>query len=358
MIEAIKEIGGKILKEDETKVLDNLTRDLPFEKKGEKQHLVILNIFKKRIEIDFEEVKDETSQKYLWIGKEAGNNPQIYFTTDNLGYLISQTIPNLVKKTSEGSKLGSLLRRVKKEIFYDLGLSGRYRYILDIGKIGFVEKEYMNKLIKKAKRETKKQKEIFKSILKDAEAKVIEYIKSKTGGLTQKDIGLYTLKINNRLMTDYKEYRELIVNEKIDSLFGKQKKLCSSCNEDKPVTDNPEFAKAKSALGYYTTDKVGFSSDLSGKFTKNFIVCKDCYTKLLVGEVFIRNNLLSYIGGLSLYIVPKFIFPAEFSSTQLDKWAKYIQSSFNSAKSLDGLKAFEEKLDEYREFEGSKNNLK
>lgn len=358
MIEAIKEIGRIRLKGngDISNVIDSLTLDLPTEIKGKKQHFVILNydIFDKQVDVDFEEINEKTSQAYLWVGNGAGNNPQIYFTTDNVSYLISQTIPNLAEKTSKGSDLQKLMQLAIKEIFYDLKLSGRYRYILDIEKIRLAEEGYLTKLLEKIKKETSDEKEIFRNILKDVEAKVISYIKSKTS-LAQKDIGLYTLKINGKFMTDNKDYQELIANIKIDSLFDERKGACSSCNNVTYITDSPEFAKAGSALGYYSTDKIGFSSNLSGKFNKNFVLCQGCYTNHLTGEVFVRNNLSSYIGGLRVYIVPKFILPTELK--QLNKWAEYIQSSFNSVKSFDGLRSFEEKLDEYREFEDSKNNF-
>lgn len=358
MIEAIKEIGRIRLKGngDILDVIDSLTLDLPIEIKA-KKHLVILNydIFDKQVDVDFEEINEKTSQAYLWVGNEAGNNPQIYFTTNNVSYLISQTIPNLAEKTSKGSDLQKLMQLAIKEIFYDLKLSGRYRYILDIEKIRLAEEEYLTKLLEKIKRETKDEKEIFKHILKDVEAKVVSYIKSKTS-LAQKDIGLYVLKINGKLMTDNKDYQELVAIIKIDSLFDEKKGICSSCNRIAYITDSPEFAKAGSALGYYSTDKIGFSSNLSGKFKKNFVLCKDCYTKHLAGEVFVRNNFSSYIGGINLYIIPQFLLSTRINHQKLNKWAEYISFSFDSAKLVKEIEAFQKKIADYMEFEDIKNN--
>jgi CRISPR-associated protein Csh1 len=129
------------------------------------------------------------------------------------------------------------------------------------------------------------------------------------------------------------------------------------CNEYKIVTEKPKFTKAGSALGYYITDKVGFSCELSGDFSKNFILCRDCYMCLLAGETFVRNRLKSNIGGLSVYIIPKFIMPMSFSSEKLQNWAEYIKVSFNSFRSLIGLREFEERLREYMEFEEIKNSF-
>jgi CRISPR-associated protein Csh1 len=301
-----------------------------------------------------------------------------------MSYLLSQTIPNLVAITLENNPLNKLLRLVLKEMFADLKFSGRGRYLLDWKKVnilgeklqvfdnsddslklkkGYEEYVKLSEIPekeqddKKKKEKTEKGKDLSKGLIKAIESKIWESIKTKKQ-LTKKEVSLFTLKINDKLMIDDEEYREIIIKEKIDSLFEQdKKKTCSCCNERKPFTDSPKFAKAKSALGCYITDKIGFSSELSGEFSKNFILCKDCYKEVLVGEVFVRNNLRSYIGGLDLYIIPKFLFPIEFSSEKMSRWAEYIQGTFNSAKYLQGLRMFEDKLEEYRDFEAAKNNF-
>lgn len=362
MIEAIREIGKRILVNESGQLLDNLIReDLPTEVKDKKQHLVIINykIFDKAIEIDFEEIKDDTAQRYLWLGDAPGNDAQIYFTTKNLKYLLSQTIPNLIEKSSE-KNFHSLLREALKEMFFDLEFSGRDRYLLNWEKVKIFGKEIgiFDETDNKLKKEyNERGKDIAPKLLNAIESKILDYIKSEKQ-LTKKEISLYTLKINDQLMVENREYQEIVLKEKIDSLFEtSEKKVCSCCGENKPVTDRPEFAKAKSALGYYMTDKVGYSSELSGQFTKNFILCKDCYKEFLVGETFVRNKFHSNIGGLDLYIIPKFIFSVSFTSDKLSKWAEYIQDTFNSAKSFAGLDQFTSKLEQYREFESSKNNF-
>lgn len=380
MLEAIREMGKKILGDNAENLLDNLIReDLSPEIKGKKQHLVIINyrIFDKTIDIDFEEISDNTARKYLWVGNaDAANSPQKYLTTNNLSYLLSQTIPNLIEITKKHSLMNNLLTLSLSEMFKDLEFSGRNRYLIDWAKVNILgeklnifsevnnslKKEYdeYTKLRKTAKEEKKeindKEKYIFEKLLTEIESKILEIIKSKKH-LTKKEIRLYTLKINDKLMVEEKEYQDLIVKEKIDSLFAQDRSnICSCCNENKPFTDSPRFAKAKSALGCYITDKVGFSSNLSGAFSKNFILCQDCYKMLLVGEIFIRNNLYSRLGGLDLYIIPQFLQPVNINSSRLAKWAEYISGTFNSAKSLRQLKEFENKLDQYRDFELEKNS--
>ncbi|MBI4688927.1 MAG: hypothetical protein HY754_01435, partial [Nitrospirae bacterium] len=317
MLEAIREIGGKILADNSDNLLDNLIReDLTPEIKGKKQHLVIINyrIFDKVIDIDFEEISDNTAKKYLWVGNaDAANSPQKYLTTNNLSYLLSQAVPNLIEITETHSPMNKLLTLSLNEMFKDLEFSGRNRYLIDWTKVNVIgeklnifcevnnnlKKEYdeytkLHKTAKEGKKEINdKGKYIAEKLLTEIESKILEIIKSQKR-LTKKEIRLYTLKINDKLMVEEKEYQDLIVKEKIDSLFAQDRSnICFCCNKNKPFTDSPKFAKAKSALGCYITDKVGFSSNLSGAFSRNFILCQDCYKMLLVGEIFIRNNLYS-----------------------------------------------------------------
>ncbi len=368
MIEAIKEIGKiRLGKMDEVKgseILESLVDDPPNPKKeGTKLHIVILNYdtFDRKVEVDFEEIKeDETPGKYLWMGTLPGNEGQIYSTTTNLGYLLSQVIPNLKERLPKESSLSKGMNRVVNSLFYDLRLKGRYRFVLDIERLGLAETGYtegLKKRVEDLKEKGAKDSDISGEVIKEVVLKVDEFISKKTL-LKKKDIGLYTLKIDGKLIAQDEDYKNIVAREKIDSLFGEKKGVCSSCNQFKPITDRPEFARARSALGYYITDKVGFSSELSGDFTKSLTLCKDCYKGLLTGEVFIRNKLSSNIGGLNLYVIPRFIFSSgRPGQNQLEKWADYIRDSFNSAKSLTGLRKFEENLEGYKEFEDTKNSF-
>lgn len=236
MIEAIREIGKKVLGDNSDNLLDNLIReDLSLEIKGKKQHLVIINyrIFDKTIDIDFEEISDNTAKNYLWVGNADKNNPQIYFTTNKLSYLLSQTIPNLIEKTEKHSPMNKLLTLSLNEMFKDLNFSGKCRYLIDWEKIK-VSGEKLNILdgidnkLKKEydeyhqlpettdedkKKKIEKGKLLSKNLLKELESKILKIIKSQKH-LLKKEISLYTLKINGRLMVEEKEYQELIVKEK------------------------------------------------------------------------------------------------------------------------------------------------
>ena len=69
MIEAIKEIGEKILSDAPERFLESLVLDVPSEKQGRKQYIVIIEFdtAKETINFDLEGIKEKTPQKYLWV---------------------------------------------------------------------------------------------------------------------------------------------------------------------------------------------------------------------------------------------------------------------------------------------------
>jgi len=363
MLEAIREIGNEILGDDidsKDNLLENLTLECPETIRGRKQHIVIINYnaVDKCIDVEFEEVSEETPKKYLWVGSADGSNSdQIYFTvrTNNIGHLLSQTIPNLLKRASENGAFYARLKMARDDLFRDLGFAKRNRYVLNGEKLGLLEEGYIAKCLENGRREGKKDKDLFKKIVKLLEKNLMKLIKNRTH-LSKKEVALFSLRINNQPMADNPEYQSIIIKEKIDSLFQKDKKVCSCCNTFEPYTAKPKFAKARSALGYYITDKIGFSSNLSGSYASRFVICKGCYQRLLVGEIFIRNELSSKLGGLNVYIVPKFLLPSGITPKQLSQWAEYIKFSFNSAKTFMGLEEFNERLEEFKEMETLHNN--
>jgi len=94
--------------------------------------------------------------QYLWIGNEPGNPPQWYVTTDNIEYLLSQTIPNLIAKLPKDSGLARLLTNCRDKFFVDLGIEKgaeqRYRYVFDVSIISDMNTLDIYKRVKKAKK--------------------------------------------------------------------------------------------------------------------------------------------------------------------------------------------------------------
>jgi CRISPR-associated protein Csh1 len=364
MLEAIRTIGEIILKDSGEDIIENLILDFPPEIKGKKQHIIIidLNVFDKTITFASKEISQETPMEFLWVGSaDKSRSPQIYLTvkSSNISHLLSQAVPNIFKRCAPGGRLYILLKMVLESLFVDLGFSGKDKYILDGEALGLVEKGFINKSLEDSRQNREKKSETSKKILGMLKKGLMKRIKEDKEGphLSKTNIGLYTLTINGEILAQNGEYRNIIIKEKIDSIFEKEKKICSCCNSLESYTDNPNFAKAKSALGFYITQKYGFSSTLSGSFSDRFSICKACYKKLLVGEIFVRNNFSSMIGELNVYIIPKFFFSADINKKKFNEWSEYILHSFNSIKTYNGLEAFVNKLEDFREMETLQNSF-
>lgn len=57
---------------------------------------------------------------------------------------------------------------------------------------------------------------------------------------------------------------------------------------------------------YYNTDKISFSSGITGKFDKNYVLCEECYKGAVAGESYIKNHMGTRIGRFALYVIPDF----------------------------------------------------
>jgi len=107
---------------------------------------------------------------------------------------------------------------------------------------------------------------------------------------------------------------------------------------------------------YYNTDKISFSSGVTGKFDKNHILCEECYKSTLAGESYIKNNMSTRIGSFPLYVIPEFLFRTELDSDKMNELSNQIVYSFNSAVTYDSLEQFLNKIDEFKELENIKDN--
>ena len=360
----------------------------------------------------------DSGKEYLWVGNSSGNKDQIFFTTDNIVYLFTKALPNIKKRADGAFKsdLDQILNEFfikedkniiinpsKFDFFEEKVQSIKNR--LDVIKedvAALNTKKDINDKIKELKSicgelgikcdisskdnlEEVKEKMAFKcselmkiieeKLLKQYEKDILKRIKPQgnkretlltndilsTKSLSRDNVSIYTVKFNNDLLVHRQEYREIIYYEKIDSLFDINnrnyknrltlKGKCSICGKENiSTTSNATNLDFK----FYMTDKLGFSSNLDGKFTKNYNICKECYQCLMIGENFIKNNLSTRI-GLNAYIIPHFIYP--LNGLDLKKFSEYVNTSTNSIVNLDSLKKFQENLERFREYEAEKNNF-
>ena len=199
----------------------------------------------------------------------------------------------------------------------------------------------------------------------------VRWVLKEFTDLDYEDVYLVTVRINSDIYEGYlvrhPGYKKIIQYEKIDQIFDFNYKykskltkgICSLCGtlfkEKAIVSSNTTNLKFK----YYMTDKIGFSSGMKGDFFGNFLLCKDCYKKLMVGETFIFNNFNIKLAGQPLLLIPLFLFPSNFNLDTLEEWAEPFKRHFNSIISIRDWKvwqALKNQLEEYKEYEGSQNN--
>lgn len=376
------------------------------------------NLQTEKIEISFEKVNagdKDSAVKYLWVGNNPGAKEQIFLTTDNPVYLLTKTLYNVKKRTSGdfNRDIKQILDNFFKENIIDVSkfnfLDEKTRNIEErINKIKesvvtFDTKKDVNDKLKELKSICKELDEKYDIISEgnveeiknkvvsicnelkslDIKRKLIENYKkdilkrAKSGGNKREillindffsiksfsnfNVSIYTLKLNGKTLVDNQEYKDMVYYEKISCLFDRSNKnykknfisncICSICGEEKETTSNTTNLDFK----FYMTDKIGFSSNLDRRFTRNYNICKECYQYLLIGENFIDGNLKTAIGGLNTYVIPHFILKTD--KLDIKEFSKYINSSSNSIVNLEGIKRFKEELEKFRKYETNKNNF-
>jgi CRISPR-associated protein Csh1 len=362
MIEGISQLGQLLLGSDDSSYIDLLIQPITLDKK--EQYLVGINFDTQFGSIEFEVLKNipqkiddsekkdikradnEASNMSLWVGNAASNNPQLRLTTNQISYLVSQSIPLLRNELSDDSELRNQLDEIVKTFFYDLGeIAGdqrKFRYVIDVARLGIALEINFNEL-----KAIKSPKEITETV----SSAVQKYI-DKT--ISSKQVALYTVMLNGQILAQSNDYKEFLKENLQPDFDSKSKGNCFICNEENSVSANVTKLKFK----YYIEDKISFSSNFQGNFDKNFSFCQSCYTKLQAGENFIQNNLRTNIGSFSVYLVPKFIFDLKMFPKQLSKFAGYVLFSFNTAKNFEGINTFYNTLrDDYIEYDDMNNSF-
>ena len=337
MQEGILQVGKSVY--DEDNALLNLIKEVKIkDRKDNYYHIIQINFNTKnnKIEIkDYGEASEDISKKLLWIGTASGAaSPQWYTTGNKIEYLISQTITNIVSMDIEN--LSEKLRKIIDEFYFDMGeqkgIKNRYRYVIDINKISN-DFEDISKIHKENDQKVKKT-------VKDLSKKLDNYIVDNLGYKT-KDIALYFLSIDDKPISDDKNYREAIKEEKYGIDDGKLVSHCSVCSKTASVSDDT----SKLQLKFYTTTNINFPSNFSkSNYYKNMQICEDCMTYLMTGEQYIMDHLNSRLGGMPVYIIPHFLFEPNFEKQDMDLISEKIMDTFDQSKNIEGITRAEDEI--------------
>ena len=364
MIRGVEQIGKWLLagtEDPKTAFVENLVEEA---KRREGLYGVVLKLRTQPPSLDLEPVEysERVTAEWLWIGNAGANDDQDRMTSNNLRYLISQTLPNLLKigRLSEG-ELRDLLQKAFDILYLDLGEKGevfrgsggdqqyeRYRYIWDLRKMGIEDAPTKDDLISSARSQGKA-----KSVVADVQKFLGGWISDQLG-LKLKDIVLYTLEVDGILLATHEDYRRYIFQRVVGELFDDAPfGICHICGERKRVTDNTKFFKL---LKFYNTDKIGFASRLDGRsgFYRTYALCQDCYMALLAGETFVRRNLSSNLAYNDVYIIPSFHLPIELPPERIRGWSEGLRAYVGQLRSLEEWHEFQRNIKFFRDFENTK----
>jgi len=312
VIESIYQIGRAILEEGGGRrtVLESLADSPPADGKG-KSYIAILKLDTARwkLGVELRELGGEknTAARYLWLGNApAAMDDQDRLTTNNLVYLVSQTIPNLLMegRLDPASALYGKLKRLKDELYLDLGEPSelgtkgggayrRYRYFWDVGRLG-IEGPGLEELRQEV-REGLRPGNVPQKVARALQSHFRQEIPER--GV------LFTLELDGELLVDDPAYQEYLERSLIGRVFegAREEGVCHLSGRKGPVTTDITRFRFK----YYITDKVGFASGATKKgFGSNFALSREAYTALLVGERFVRRELGFVFAGARGYMIP------------------------------------------------------
>jgi CRISPR-associated protein Csh1 len=343
LIKNIYELGSYFLNEHPS-FLEGLAVPVALTK-GKEQYLVVidLNTDKKKVELIPYQMSSKTYLDYRYIGVADGaNSPQWYGTVSskNVGYLLSQTITNLLVKWDPNDPFYKELKLAQGLFFENLGVKKqsekRYQFVFN--------PEYFG-----GKRTEDDNKEAIKEVTKQLENYLREEVQ-----LPPKDILLYSLSINGKLIVSLPGYEQLVIEEKFN-VFDDQKGICAISNKEDHITG--ETTKLK--FNYYINDKINFASNIDkNNYVKNMAIGKEAYKCIMVGESYIFRKFNTRFNSLPCLIIPEFLFDFnEQEDIPFDDFSTRIMNLVYTVQTLEEFEQLEREVEDYIDFSGIENHV-
>jgi len=320
MYNVIADIGQIVSASTDSDILSFLVPDT-----DKFKHIVGLNFDLEQNRIDFPLLKSSKEglsknvlKEYLYIGNEKASRKQFAPTTENLLYLISQSIPNLANYIEDDSKLRELLKKLINQFFMPTKNPDDSKY----GKI--LNDIFVEKFGIQYKEENEKLKDDVAEYAKNLKDSICKYL-----GIKPKET-LFTVLINSQPVAQFPEFQKFVINLNLKENFSEsQDGICSICGKEKTVTSNT----TRFLMKFYMVDKISFASYFDkNNFYKAVTLCEDCYKNFLIGD--------TRLGGFNLYIIPQLVFSSD-NGNDLFNELKKIPEAFNDIKNVKRLQEIE-----------------
>jgi CRISPR-associated protein Csh1 len=337
MLNVIADIGEIVSKNSQGDLLDFLIPET-----AKQRYIVGINFdlakkslaFNLMVEGGENGLSKQKLQEYLFVTSEKGNRPQFSPTTSNLGYLVSQTLPNLIDFLPENSELKKLLQKVRDRFFTEVQEK-------DGKKSAFVLNE---KFIPDAFFHFAKKPEKLKEAIGAYAKELAGLIAEKTTTPVKETI--YTVCVDGEPVSAHPDYQRFLWQQNSESAFeGGFSGTCSVCGTETEVTqDTTRFV-----MKFYMTDKVSFASHFDEKnYYKAVTACKSCYQNIMIAEKWIDQHLRTRLGGFDVYVLPQMIW-TEMEAIRLFRYLQAITREFNEVKNIASLREAERKTAERAE---------
>lgn len=274
----------------------------------------------------------EVAEKYRFVGNPKGNKPQWALSTANLGYLLTESISNLIKNLDSGSELRLKLSEIFETFFKNvtfkdgkkgiivnprmLAIPGFEAYSVDASlNLNFNKDEFLKALAE--------------NIIKRLSDRDTTFV-------------FWTIRLNEEFLCTSDEYADAVLSiQEGESNDTGKSGICSICGKRNPVsykdTTNLQFK-------YFITDKISFASNLEASgFISNMVICKSCYWKLLGAERYIKNSLQVSLGGYPVFLIPSL--PGEvIERNDMNSLAEIVTHKFKTILNYNNLQELEDEL--------------
>lgn len=323
MIQGVRQVGEIVRSSisGTSEIVDLLTDKIPdANEKCGAPLLCKINVDTKRmvIEIDYFQIDDKKAAEYRWVGTGASASFQDRFTVNNgnLKNLITYTVPYLLgmhekQKPNISKDIKKKLEKIFPDFYFNTKSEDfKYKYVLNLSKFGWTSKEW-NEIIYVGDKK-KIPERVAKSLKKKKEI--------------SKCAALYTLAIDGEVLAKREDYSDYLYETIVEEYFKKgNEQICHLCGKKARV--NADFAKIK-RINLFINQKINFASGVNDKnFTKNYVVCRECYLDLLLGENEISKKFSTRILGEGVFLIPEFLETSSLTRDDLDDISESIKTS-------------------------------
>lgn len=309
MLDAIAALGRLQYSDEPEELIRGLVRQRRGAKKGETSYYLQLHFSTRedKCKLEVVEYSQHTPEQLNYVGIVPASGLQFHTTGHGLRHLCSQVLPALLDKLPEKSELAQKISHVLNNYFYfdkAAEKKSRYKYLIGLEHLGIAEAGWYT-----AVRESKKDKE--RPVV--AEKMIFEYLKNARH-ISPDSIVLFAIFFDGEPVSTHPEYIQVVLDEQV-SMFKKAKEgICY-------LTGNRELVSAdltKFEFKYYITDKLNFSSQFSGKYSRNFQLGKEAVWWLVLGERYIQNHLRMRIGAFNVYLIPEYFHHEAYEFSQIE----------------------------------------